>query len=240
MSTKKSNKQIVLVTGGSRGIGLETVKRFIKSGSKVYFTDLRPKKYSFKHKNLISIKCDMTKLSQINKLKRILKKEKKIDILVNNVGDAIKRSSFLESNDKLWKDSLDLNLMSAVRTTRTVLEMLKKSKNGVIINVSSVASRIGGSGDSLHYGVAKAGLNVFTTGLARELKSIRVLGIAPSAVDTDFQKRHSSKARLQKVINATPMGRIASAKEIADLVYFLSSSKASYVSGDTIFITGGR
>ena len=76
---------------------------------------------------------------------------------------------------------------------RWFYDLTEKSKNGVIINVSSVASRIGGSGDSLHYGVAKAGLNVFTTGLARELKSIRVLGIAPSAVDTDFQKRHSSK-----------------------------------------------
>jgi len=92
----------------------------------------------------------------------------------------------------------------------------------------------------LHYGVAKGAMNVFTTGLARELKKMRVVGIAPAAVDTDFQKRHSSKERLQKIINATPMGRIASPQEIAELIYFISSSKASYVSGDTIFITGGR
>ena len=83
-------------------------------------------------------------------------------------------------------------------------------------------------------------MNVFTTGLARELNKIRVVGIAPSAVDTDFQKRHSSSERLQNIINSTPMGRIASPQEIAEFIYFVSSSKASYLSGDIIFITGGR
>ncbi len=246
MKNNYSKKQIILVTGGSRGIGREIVKKFVRSGAKVYFTyknshnkDL--KKFNiFKKKNLIPVKCDMSNINQITKIKKILKKEKKVDILVNNVGSVIKRASFLNSDDKLWKNSLDLNLMSAVRTTKTVLKLLMKSKNGVIVNISSIAASTGGGGDSLHYSVAKAAMNIFTKGLAKELKKIRVIGIAPSAVNTDFQRKYSSKKRLKRIIDETPLGRIGSPEEIAELVYFVSSSKTSFLSGETIFITGGR
>jgi len=243
---KKLKRQVVFVTGGSRGIGKAIVKKFIKSGSKVYYTYKNSKNKQLeklnisKDKNLIAIKCDMSIASQINKIKKILSREKKIDILVNNVGDVIKRSSFLNSDDKLWQNAIDLNLMSAVRTTRITSKLLMKSKNGVIINISSIAARTGGGGDSLHYSVAKAAVNIFTKGLAKELKKIRVIGIAPSAVDTDFQKKYSSKQRLKRIIKETPMGRIGSPEEIAEFIYFVSSSKTSFLSGETIFITGGR
>ena len=95
-------KQVALVTGGSSGIGNAIVKKFIKSGLKVYFTyknknnnDLK-KLAILKNKNLIPIKCDMSKTNEINRLKNILKKEKKIDILINNVGSVLKRSSFFK------------------------------------------------------------------------------------------------------------------------------------------------
>ena len=154
---------------------------------------------------MIPIRCDMSNLNKINKIKKILSKEKKIDILINNVGGVIKRSSFLNSDDKLWQKVINLNLMSAVKTTRIVTKLLMKSKNGVILNISSVSSRTGGDGDSLHYATAKAAINIFTKGLAKELKKIRVVGIAPSAVDTDFQRKHSSKNRLRKIISETPI-----------------------------------
>ena len=246
MINKKRKQTIVLITGGSAGIGLEAAKKFIYSGAKVYITYLRDKNKNlkklniFKNKNLVPIKCDMRNLKQIRKLKKILKKEKKIDILVNNVGDAIRRSSFLKSDDKLWQDSININLISAVRTTHSLIDLILNSDSGVVVNISSVAARTGGGGDSLHYGTAKAAMNGFTIGLAREFKTIRVIGIAPSIVDTDFQKRHSSKKRLKNVISATPLGRIATPLEIAEIIYFISSKKASYVSGDTIYVTGGR
>lgn len=243
MRNNQLKKQVVLVTGGSRGIGREIVKRFIKSGSKVYFT-YRSSNYKklniSKNKNLIPIKCDMSNINQINKIKKILKREKKLDILVNNVGDVIKRTPFLNSNDKLWQDVININLMSAIRTTKIASKLLMKSKKSVIINISSIASRTGGGGDSLHYSVTKAAMNMFTTGLSKELKKIRVVGVAPSVTNTDFMKKHTSRQRLKRIISETPMGRIASPEEIAEFVFFISSSKSSFLSGETVFMTGGR
>lgn len=243
--------KVVFITGGSRGIGLATGKKFVARGAKVYFTYLKSSKSYFKksayfrNKNVIPIKCDMRDIEQIKLLPKRLYKEKKIDVLVNNVGDVINRTSFANSNNKLWEDALNINLFAAVRTTHTLLPFLLKAPLvPVVVNISSIASRAGGSGDSLHYGVSKAALNVFTSGLAREFKKydfgIRVVGIAPSIVDTDFQKRNSSKKRLNRIIKLTPMRRIATPEEIADYVTFVCSSKAAYLSGDTIFVTGGR
>ncbi len=175
--------------------------------------------------------------------------------MINNVGDVIARTSFHNSSIDLWDKTINLNLMSAVRTTHTLLPLLLKAtpkdesrnlynKIPVVINISSIASRAGGSGDSLHYGVAKAALNIFTSGLAREFSrydfGIRVVGIAPSIVATDFQKRNSTKKRIKQIVDLTPLRRIASAEEIANYALFVASEKASYLSGDTIFVTGGR
>ena len=254
--------KVIFITGGSRGIGLAIGRKFAKEGNKVYFTYLKSKKSYFnkfayfQSKNVIPIKCDMRNPKQIKLLLKKLHKEKKIDVLVNNVGDVIARSSFHKSSIDLWDKTINLNLMSAVRTTHALLPLLLKAtpkdasgnmydtKIPVVINISSIASRAGGSGDSLHYGVAKAALNIFTSGLAREFKrydfGIRVVGIAPSIVDTDFQKRNSTKKRINKIIDLTPMRRMASAEEIANYAFFVASEKASYLSGDTIFVTGGR
>ena len=244
------NKKIVVITGGSRGIGFEAAKQFVKAGDKVYITYLKSSKSYFKEnkifksKNLKLIKCDMRQLSKIKSLKKILKKEGRVDVLVNNVGDVIRRSSFEKSDDKLWMDTFNLNTFSAIRTTHNLLPLIKKSSDSVIINISSTAGRAGGSGDSLHYGVSKSAINVFTVGLAKELKresfKTRVVAIAPSLVDTDFQARNSTPERLAKILKATSAARMARPSEVADLVYLLTSKKASYISGEVIYLSGGR
>jgi len=150
----------------------------------------------------------------------------------------------MDSTDELWKKSIDLNLMSTVRSTLILSKKLTNSRSAVVVNISSIAGRAGGSGDSLHYGVAKGAVNVLTSGLAREFRkkkfNIRVIAIAPSIVDTDFQKRHSSKKRLKTIINQTPIKRIAQPEEIARLAFWLSLPESNYISGDTIYVTGGR
>ena len=242
------SKKIILITGGSRGIGQGIVQRFISENTKVYLTYRKQNKFikelqkKKSNRNEITlIKCDFLNDSFIKKINQVIKKEKKIDLLINNVGDAIKRSKFIISEDSLWEKSIKLNLLNPIKLTKKLLPQLNKSKKSVIINISSIASRTGGGGDSLHYAVSKAGLNIFTKGLAKEMKkNVRVVGIAPSAIKTDFQKKYSSSRRIDKMIKETPLKRIGLVKEVVDLVIFLSSENASYISGETFFITGGR
>lgn len=240
----------VLVTGGSKGIGRACVEEFINAGATVIATyrqaDSSLESLSETHDptQLLLIQSDATSPSDCSDLANAVNSTftGKLHVLVNNVGDAVQRSSFEDSDDALWESSLSINLLSAVRTTRAFLPMLRASKNGVIVNISSIAATSGGGNDSLHYGVAKAALNRFTRGLSKELThgDVRVVGVAPSAIDTDFQNRHSSRDRLEKIIDQTPLGRIGTAQEVARMVVFLSSDNAAFVSGETIEITGGR
>ena len=241
--------KIVLVTGGSKGIGRAICIKFAESGAHVFFT-YRKKDISYAsliNKNFLSggriigIKNSSLKEESIKTVMKIIKKKKKIiNILVNNIGDAIKRSSFVKSNDKLWFENFELNFFSAVRNSRVFLKMFKKNKNTSIINIGSIAGKSGGYGDSIHYGASKAALHTFSKALARELKGVRVNCVAPSAIDTNFQKRLSSKKRIKKIISETPIKRLGKSEEVADLVAFLASKKASYINGAVIFMTGGR
>lgn len=248
MKSYYKNKNI-LITGGTKGIGLATLKKFISLGSNVIYT-YRKKDSSFNKlsnlskkisSKLIGINYDSTKLLNIKKLSKIINKEfNHLDFLINNVGGPIKRSSFIKSDNKLWLDTINLNLMSSVNNIRAMHNFLIKSKNPVIINISSIASRTGGGGDSLHYSVSKSALNSLTYGLAKELKKIRVLSVAPSAIDTQFQKKFSSKKRIDKIISNTPAGRIGKPEEVANLIALLCNNEVSYLTGETIFFTGGR
>lgn len=241
----------VVVTGGSKGIGRSIVEEFAKAGAQILYTYRRDDESvetlsnwsRTKNYDVMSLKNDASLPTSSNQLKKTIEQEfGSLDVLINNVGDALERSSLENSTDELWTDTLNVNLFSAVRNTRACIPALRLSKNGIIINVSSIAARTSGGGDSLHYGAAKAALNTFTKGLAIELKEdkIRAMGVAPSAISTDFQKRHSSPERLQRIVDQTPAGRIGSPEEVASLVLYLASPSASFLNGETIFMTGGR
>ena len=248
MKKIKKNRTI-LVTGGSKGIGRSICIEFLKQGEDVIFTyrkkdnsynSLMKTQLNFKGE-ILGVKCDSSEIYNLNQLKKFIKKKyKKIDVLVNNVGDAIKRTKFEKSKDKLWLDSIKLNLMSTVRTTKIFLELLKKVKNSCIVNIGSIAGKNPSSGDSLHYAVTKSALATFTKGLAVELKGVRVNCVAPSVVDTNFQTRLSSKKRLKKIVKSTPLNRIGYPKDVSNMVVFLSSKKATFINGETIYVAGGR
>lgn len=241
----------ILVTGGSKGIGQAIVKEFAQLGARVFYTC---RKLDTSVDRLVEwanetqcavevIQSDACDSASYEKLYSELEKRvQRLDVLVNNVGDAVRRSPFFDSDDGLWRETLDVNLMSAVRATRTLAPLLKKSSAAVIVNMSSIAAKTGGGGDSLHYAVSKGAIDTFTRGLVSEFKGfpVRVVGVAPSAIDTEFQQRHSSAERLNKIIAATPQGRIGMPEEIADVVIFLASKAASYINGETIMVSGGR
>ncbi len=239
-----------LVTGGSKGIGRGCVEALGRGGANVAFT--------YRHEdesvrglrvwgqdhgvNLYGVQADAVNPASYGPLRDAVTAFTGGDlhILVNNVGDAVARSAFVASDDALWVNCLTLNLLSATRASRTFLPLLQKSPGAVIVNVSSIAGSTTGAGDSLHYGVSKAALDTFTVGLARELKTVRVVGVAPSAIDTDFQARHSSPERLRKIVEQVPLGRIGTVQEVVDGIMFLASERASYVSGTIVKISAGR
>lgn len=236
----------VFVSGGSKGIGKNCVLKFLENGHKVYFTSRNKidknnylkKDFRKYEKNLIPIQFDSLKF---NNYKILLKKIKKLDCLVNNVGDAVKRSSFEKSNLELWKKSFDINFFTAYCATKTFLQLLKKSKKGSIVNISSISSSFGGFPDSLHYGIAKSCMDKLTQSLGKELGkyNITVNSVLPSVIMTDFQKRHSSKQRVRNVLNSTPLGRLGEVEDVSDMVFWLAT-KNTYISGSNIEIAGGR
>jgi 3-oxoacyl-[acyl-carrier protein] reductase len=243
-------EKFILITGGSKGIGKACVQAFSERNASVIFTY---RKYDQsveelldggRNKYVTALKYDAIDVASYAPLIQEIDKitEGKLDVLVNNVGDALKRSSFENSGMDLWQQSIDINLMTVVRSTYAFLPFLRASGNGVVVNISSIAGTTTGAGDSLHYGVTKAAVDVFTKGLAREMKDgkVRIVGVAPSAIDTDFQTRHSSAERLKTIVNQTPIGRIGTPEEVANMVLFVASSEASLISGETILMTGGR
>ncbi len=240
----------IFLSGGSKGIGLECLKKFSQNKSKVVFTYTKALEKNFFTKNnldnkyVIPFKFNSLKFNDYKKINIFLKKNKisKINTLINNVGDVLKRTSFEESDFNLWVNSFNINLFSSIKLTQVLLPYIKKTKNSSIINVSSVAAKTTGSPDSLHYGVAKSALNTFTLGLSREMSiyPIRVIAIAPSAVNTNFQKKYSSNRRLKKIINKTSLNRIAEPYEIANIIYSLSNKDHSYINGTIVEVDGGR
>ena len=156
MNNKKFLDKNVLITGGSKGIGKSICEKFAKEGANVIYTYRKNDKsvkilneYSKKITTkylVIQIKNSEDKNLNFT-LRKIYKKHQKINFLINNVGDAIKRTKFVSSNDKLWKDSIDINLMSAVRTSKNIIKIFKKSKLDAIINIGSIAGKTFGQGD---------------------------------------------------------------------------------------------
>ena len=238
MIDKEFQNKCVLVTGGTQGIGRSICIELAKKGADVVFTyrkddkNLKSIKILSKKNNynLYGYKISTLKDKGIKKLlQKIKKKHKVVNFLINNIGDAIMRTQFKDSKDSLWIKSLEINLMSAIRITRNLLNLFNNNELKSIVNVGSVAGKTFGQGDSLHYGVAKSA----------ELLKTRVNCVAPNAVDTNFQKRLSSKKRIKNIIKKNMAGRLASTQEVAELIVFLCSNKASYINGEIIYLTGG-
>lgn len=185
--------------------------------------------------------ADLTASKDANALfERIGKRWPAIDILVNNTGDLVKRSKIADFSDELLEQVVRVNIHSAVYCTRAALPLLNKGKEPCIVNVSSIAAHHGGSNGATVYGATKAAIHTYTRGLAKELApAIRVNGIAPGVVNTDFHKTHSTPESLATVAQNTPLKRIGTAEEQAGAVVFLCSRGAAFITGEIIEINGG-
>jgi len=237
--------KVAVVTGGSRGIGRAVCEAFCKSGADVAFLYAGNKEkaeetctalaaYGTKIKAYQCDVSDFTKTSEV--FKEILADFGTVDILVNNAG--ITRDKLLLSmKPEEFTDVIDTNLTGAYNTVKQIYPVMIKKRSGKIINISSVSGIMGNPGQS-NYSAAKAGLIGFTKSLAKELSSRGICcnAVAPGFVTTDMT---TAFAENEAVLSTIPMKRFGAPEEIANLVLFLASDMANYITGEVIRIDGG-
>ena len=240
--------KVVLVTGGSKGIGLAIASAFLDEGAKVAIAArgkeaLQEARSSFG--SVLTIEADLTEeRAREQVISRVLEEYGTIDVLVNNVGGS-NGGATEETDLSLFHEAFELNYFSAVHFSKLVLPILKEKQSGSIINISSIFGRE--SGGKATYNSAKAAMISFTKSLADEVigYGIRVNGVAPGSIlhpTGNWQKRIEQDPEKMKrfVENEIPAGRFGTAEEVANVVTFLASSKASWVVGATLNVDGGQ
>jgi 3-oxoacyl-[acyl-carrier protein] reductase len=237
-----------LVTGASSGIGEATSIALARQGANVLIhynakhaeADTVLKKVQALGVEAELVQADLTTADGTQKLSRFAQ-SKTIDILVNNAGSLIARTKVLDFTPELWERVMMLNLTSAFFVSQAVLKGMAERKSGFIVNVSSVAARFGGGLGALAYATAKGAISTMTKGLSREFAplNIRVNSVSPGTVDTNYHRSFSTPEALDGVRATTPVGRLGTPQEIADVIVFLCSDQASFIHGQVIEINGG-
>ncbi|MBE6577553.1 MAG: SDR family oxidoreductase [Ruminococcaceae bacterium] len=232
----------ILITGGSRGIGKAIVELFAKEGHDVVFLYRSSDKAAEElccATGARAVRCDVSISADTTKaVKATIDMLGGIDVLINNAG--ISSFGFFDTiTDDEWRKMIDTNLSGAFYVTREVAKVMIAQKSGRIINVGSMWGKVGAACE-VHYSASKAGLRGMTRALAKELGpcGITVNCIEPGVIDTEMNA-HLSDEDVSALCDDTPLGRIGSPEEVAHLAYFLSSDKASFITGQTIGIDGG-
>jgi 3-oxoacyl-[acyl-carrier protein] reductase len=234
--------KVVFITGGSRGIGACAVKAFAEAGYKVAFTYLKSENEALclsKSTGALAIKADASSSKEMSDaIKRACEELGHIDILINNVGIS-EFSLFTDISDDMWHRMIDTNLSSAFYASRAVLPQMISRKDGCIINISSMWGQVGASCE-VHYSASKAGLIGLTKALAKEVapSGIRVNCVAPGAIDTEMNACLSDEA-IEQIKNETPLGRLGTPEEIANILLFLADERSSFITGQIIGANGG-
>jgi 3-oxoacyl-[acyl-carrier protein] reductase len=224
-----------IVTGAARGIGEAIAIKFAEHGANVAFT-------------YVSVSSAEAKASKSNAgdfaqceafVNDVLKEFGTVDICVNNAGIS-KDNLLLRMTPEQWEDVIKINLNSVFYMTRQVIKPMMKARNGAIINMSSVIGEMGNAGQS-SYAASKAGIIGFTKSVAKELgsRNIRCNAIAPGFVETDMTSYLKEGNAGDKYKAGIPLGRFASAEEIANVALFLASDMGAYITGQTISVCGG-
>ena len=239
-----------IVTGAARGIGEAVALKFAEHGANVAFTfvsDSSSEKAQTLVKKIETLGVK-AKAYQSNAadyascellVNEVLSEFGQIDICVNNAGIS-KDNLLLRMTPEQWNEVIQVNLNSVFNMTKQVIKPMMKAKQGSIINMSSVIGEMGNAGQS-SYAASKAGVIGFTKSVAKELgsRNIRCNAIAPGFVETDMTSYLKEGDSADKYKSLIPLGRFASAEDIANVCLFLGSDMGSYITGQTISACGG-
>jgi 3-oxoacyl-[acyl-carrier protein] reductase len=228
--------RVIVVTGGSSGIGLATARRAVALGAAVAILDVTPGP-----PDLISIECDVSSQSDVARsVGKVVQTVGAVSGLVNNAG-VIRSGRFEDLTLESWQRTIEVNLTGAFNCVRAALPHLRGTQRASIVNVSSIGGRLRSFTGDIAYASSKAGLIAFTRHLAAELSrdGIRVNCVCPGAVETQMYRDVAEPSLRRDLEDRVPLGRAAQPEEIASVICFLLSDASSYMTGQIVDVNGG-
>ncbi len=244
---------LTVITGGTRGIGAATADRLARDGHDLvlgYVSDDEAAEATAMQarahgRDVNLVRADLSTDDGIELLFRRAAELGTVTGLVNNAGATLHIGPLVDTAPDVVRRTIDLNLTSAVLCARAAVRLMCRSlggEGGVVVNVSSGAATLGAPNEYVQYAAAKAGLDALTTGLAVEVaaEGVRVVGVAPGIVNTTIHADAGEPGRIDRVSPLVPLGRAGEPVEVADAIGWLMSDQASYVTGTTLRVAGGR
>ena len=240
--------KVALVTGGAKGIGYEIAKAFLAEGCKVVISDIDSSSLDTAKKSLsllgdcLALECDVTNYNDVEKMMETTEEKfGTLDILINNAG-VLKPCLIEDLDEQMWDFSMNVNLKSTFLCSKYAYAVMRKKGRGVIINAASFAALISSIGHGA-YAAAKSGVISLTKTCAAEfaLSNVRVNAYVPGVVATHLtEEMRNDPVQAEKMLYDIPLRRFAEPYELASVVVFLASDKASYMTGSVVEIHGGK
>ncbi len=246
----KLEGKVALITGSTRGIGYAVASLFLKEGANVaicgskeenaiHAIEKLKEEIKIEENQVLPIGVNLKDTQSIQTMvEKVIQKWGKIDILVNNAGITSEKS-LLDSNDEDFYEMFEVNVFGLLKTTREVVKYMKET-GGSIINTSSMVG-INGGRNQVSYAASKFAVNGITKSLAKELGpyQIRVNAIAPGVVGTDMMRETVTEEMKQRLIQMTPLKKMAEPKDLAGAYLYLASEEANFTTGTIIQVDGG-
>ncbi|MGC1506683.1 MAG: SDR family oxidoreductase [Sulfitobacter sp.] len=244
-------RPVCLITGASAGIGAACARLAARRGYNLaltYNSDPKGAKtvaaaaYEAGAETLI-LQTDVSDPGAIDAMyAEIDARFGRLDALVNNAGIVDQAARVTEMSHARLRQIFDVNVIGAILVAQGAVRRMESAGTGVIVNISSAAARLGSANQYVDYAASKAAIDIFTKGLSDEVasKGIRVMAVAPGLIDTEIHAKGGDPHRAARLAHNVPMKRTGSADEVAKAVLFLLSKEASYITGSTLDVTGGR
>ena len=239
--------KVSIVTGGAQGLGKAIALELARKGSHLVVGDVNleaaqrvTEEVHALGRRALALRVDVSKATDVNEMAdRVVKEFGRIDILVNNAG-ICQVISIEEMTEEDWDRVMNVNLKGVFLSSRAVMGVMKKQRSGRIVNMGSVAGKVGGIATGANYSVSKAGVICFTKALARELApyGVTVNAVAPGVIETDMT-RGITQGDFTDYLKAIPLGTIGSAEDVSHAVAFLVSDEARYITGEILDVNGG-
>jgi len=243
----KLKNRVAIITGAARGIGKAIALTFVREGAKVALVDVDQKQLETLKNEIekrkgksVNISCDITKSPEVKVMaNQVQKAFGRIDILVNNAG-IIRRGTIETVTEEDWDRVIEVNLKGTFNCCKAVVEIMKQQGYGKIVNISSIAGKMGDITSAPGYGPSKAGVDALTKTLARQLApyGINVNAVSPHAIETEMSAQWAEERR-KEIIASIPLGRLGKPEDVAEAVLFLASDEASFITGEILDVNGG-